>query len=168
MARTPKKSEQGAVKKSADKAKEKKLEVAQENDNRKINPWIPVAIVGFIIALVAVMAVMSSNSSTTPTSQTTTQGTPQSGGTTSGETTDVSWITLETTPAQVSEKAGIPAKMLQQFLGINEGDMGKPFSELGGEEAVASAQSLVGQFGGGAMGGGTSGDTGGMGGTTSP
>lgn len=166
MAKTPKKSEAEAIKDNAPK----------ESENRKINPWIPIAVVGFIVALIAVMALMSNNNSTTTTNNTTpdqaASGTTQSGGTSSGESVDVSWITQDTTPTQITEKTGIPAKMLQQFLGISEADMGKPFSALGGAEAVASAQSLVSQFGGGAMGGGSSGGStgapGGMGGTPAP
>lgn len=132
---------------------------------RKVNVWIPIAVVGFIIALIAVMALMSgSQTGTTNNSSTAATGTTQSGGTTGATTTevDVSWITLETTPNQVSAETGIPAKMLQQFLGINEEQMGKPFKDIGGEEVMVNAQNLVTQFGssgsstGGSMMGGTS------------
>lgn len=125
---------------------------------RKVNVWIPIAVVGFIIALIAVMALMSGSQTGTNNSATTATGTTQSGGTTGGTTTevDVSWITLETTPNQVSTETGVPAKMLQQFLSITEEQMGKPFKDIGGEEVMIKAQSLVGQFGGGSSSSGSS------------
>jgi hypothetical protein len=150
---------------------------AVETEGRKNNPWIPIAVIGFIVALIAVMAAMSNSSSNTTNTGTTTaaSGTTQSGGTgstaTSGQTVDTSWITLDTTATQVAEQTGIPAKMLQQFLGITDADMGKPFSALGGDATVTNAQSLVAQFGGGAMTGGGTGSSGapsGMGGTSTP
>lgn len=178
MAKTPKKDAVSRGKNSAPKVNEPKRQ-AEAGGDRKVNPWIPVGIVAFIIALIAVMAVMGNSSSTTPgdTGTTTTaSGTTQSGGTDSG-TANTSWITLDTTAAQLSEKTGYPVKMIQQVLGITEADMDKPFSQLGGEETVAKAQSLV-QGGTGAMGGspggtssgmgGTSGAPSGMGGTTAP
>lgn len=136
---------------------------------RKVNVWIPIAVVGFIVALIAVMALMSgSQTGTTNNSTTAATGTTQSGGTTGGTTTkvDVSWITLETTANQVSAETGIPAKMLQQALGITEEQMGKPFKDIGGEEVMVNAQNLVAQFGGGSSSSGSS--TGGsmMGGTS--
>ncbi|MFH1736526.1 MAG: hypothetical protein ABH838_01375 [Actinomycetota bacterium] len=136
---------------------------------RKVNVWIPIAVVGFIVALIAVMALMSgSQTGTTNNSTTAATGTTQSGGTTGGTTTevDVSWITLETTPNQVSAETGIPAKMIQQFLGITEEQMDKSFKDIGGEEVMVNAQNLVVQFGGGSSSSGSS--TGGsmMGGTS--
>lgn len=171
MAKAPKKVETGDKK------------PALETENRKINPWIPIAVVAFIVALIALMAAMNSGSSNSGNSgtATTASGTTQSGSTGSTGTAqpvDVTWITLETTANQVSAQTGIPAKMLQQYLGIAEADMGKPFSEVGGAGVVTKAQDLVSQFGGGGMGGstgstgapsgmgGTSGGT--MGGTTTP
>ena len=53
---------------------------------RKVNVWIPVAVVGFIIALIAVMALMSGSQTGTNNSATTATGTTQSGGTTGGTT----------------------------------------------------------------------------------
>jgi hypothetical protein len=138
------------------------------NASRKVNVWIPIAVVGFIIALIAVIALMSGSQTGTNNSATTATGTTQ-GGTTGGTTTkvDVSWITLETTPNEVSAETGVPAKMLQQFLGITEEQMSKPFKDIGGEEVMVNAQSLVAQFGGGGSSS-SSGSTGGsmMGGTS--
>ncbi len=172
MAKTPKKAAPSGGK--IPEAKESKQSPAGGGE-RKINPWIPIAVVSFIVALIAVMAAMSNSTSNTPANNAATaaSGTTQSGssGTSGTQAVDTSWITLETTAAQVSEKTGIPAKMLQQFLGINEADMSKPFSQLGGQDVVDKAASLVAQFGGGGMGGatgGTSGAPSGMGGTTSP
>ncbi|MFA5867607.1 MAG: hypothetical protein WC891_06585 [Actinomycetota bacterium] len=164
MAKTPKKAAVSSGKTTA--GKENAQQPAAEGD-RKINPWIPIAVVSFIIALIAIMAAMSNSSTNTTGDNGTTaaSGTTQSGSAeTETKAVDTSWITLETTATQVSEQTGIPAKMLQQFLGIKEADMNKPFSQLGGQEAVDKAASLVAQFGGGGMGG----STGGTGGTTSP
>ncbi len=165
MAKTPKKAAESGGKTATAKTKEKSQKPGAEGD-RKINPWIPIAVVSFIIALIAVMAAMSNSTSNTgDTGNTAATSTPQSGtAETETQAVDTSWITLETTATQVSEQTGIPAKMLQQFLGITEADMDKPFSQIGGQEAVDKAASLVSQFGGGGMGG----STGSMGGTTSP
>ena len=136
------------------------------NAPRKVNVWIPIAVVGVIVALIAGMALMSGSQTGTNNAATTATGTTQ-GGTTGGTETevDVSWITLDTTPNEVSAETGVPAKMLQQFLGITEEQMGKPFKDIGGEEVMVKAQSLVAQFGGGSS---SSGSTGGgmMGGTS--
>lgn len=175
MAKTPKKDAVSGGRNSAPKVNESKQQAEADSD-RKVNPWIPIGIVAFIIALIAVMAVMGNSSSTTPGSTgttTTASGTTQSGGTGSstGANADTSWITLDTTATQLSDKTGIPAKMLQQFLGISEADMGKPFSQLGGQDTVDKAVGLVAQFGGGGAAsgmGGTSGAPSGMGGTTAP
>ncbi|MFA5867873.1 MAG: zinc-ribbon domain-containing protein [Actinomycetota bacterium] len=74
-----------------------------------------------------------------PSSSTTTGGTSKA---------DTSWITLDTTPNQIVARIGLPTAMLQQFLGITDADMGKALRDLGGDQAVSSAQSLVAQFGG--------------------
>ncbi len=136
------------------------------NTPRKVNVWIPIAVVGFIVALIAIMALMSSSQTGTNNTSTTATGTTQGGGTTEGTATDVdvSWITLDTTPNEVSAESGVPAKMLQQFLGITEEQMGKPFKDIGGEEVMVNAQSLVAQFGGGSSSTGTGGGM--MGGTS--
>ena len=165
MARTPKKSAETAEQNQS----------SAGDGNRKINPWIPIAVVSFIIALVAILALINNNSSTTSTAgnQTTASGTTQSGGTstdTSGQSVDVSWITLDTTPNEISSQTGIAAKMLQKVFGINAADMDKPLKDLGGDTAVQNAQDLVSQFGGGMSGSSSSSSGGstGMGGTTTP
>ncbi len=138
---------------------------------RKINPWIPVAIVAVIVALIAVMAAVGNNkNSTTPPNQAA-SGTTTGGTTATQSNVDVSWITLDTTPAAVATKTGISSKMLQQVLGVQEAQMAQPFKDIGGQAVLDKAASLVVQFGGqgGAMGGSTSGSTSapaGMGGTT--
>ncbi len=132
------------------------------NTPRKVNVWIPIAVVGIIVALIAGMALMSGSQTGTNNAATTATGTTQGGGTTTD--VDVSWITLDTTPNEVSAESGVPAKMLQQFLGITEEQMGKPFKDIGGEEVMVNAQSLVAQFGGGSSSTGTGGGM--MGGTS--
>jgi len=135
---------------------------------RKTNPWIPVAIVAVIVALIAVMAAIG-NESGTPATDQAASGTTQS-GTGAQADVDVSWITLDTTPNDVAAKTGISPKMLQQVLGVEEAEMAKPFKDIGGQEVLDTAASLVVQFGGqgGAMGGGSTEAPAGMGGTTSP
>lgn len=134
-----------------------------QEEGRKVNPWIPIAVVAAIVALVAIMAAMSGNTNNTATTNTdqAASGTTQSGSDTSGASdVDVSWITLDTTPNQVVEKAGIPAKMLQQLISVTDADMDKPFKDLGGDATIEKVVSVVSQFGGGSSSG--------MGGTTTP
>jgi hypothetical protein len=148
-------------------------------ENRKVNPWIPVAIVAVIVALLAVMALLANNSSNTSTTSTDTaaSGTTQSGtsGTTAGTDVDVSWITLDITPNDVATKTGIKPAMLQQVIGVTAAQMAQPFKDIGGQTVLDKAASLVVQFGGqgssmgagGTTGGSTSAPSG-MGGTTTP
>ena len=123
-----------------------------DQEERKINPWVPIAVVVFIVALVAVMAVMGGGGDPATTgSDQTASGTVQSGDTAATDV-DVSWITMDMTPNQVAEQAGIPAKMLMQVIGTDEAGMAKPIKDNGGDELLGTIQSLVAQFGGGGMG----------------
>jgi hypothetical protein len=152
-------------------------EEKKKDEGRKVNPWIPVAVVIAIVALVGIMALMSNNSSTPSTANVdqAASGTTQSGATGSSTAdVDVTWITKDTTPADIVSRTGIPAKMFQQLYSITDADMAKPLGSLGGKIAdVAGVQDFVAQFvGGGGMGGSTGGSTSGapsgMGGTTTP
>lgn len=177
MAKTGKKTVVNSEKNKTEARKGKSTGSGMEG-NRKINLWIPVAVVAVIVALVALMVALNGGSgSTSKTSPSTGSTTTQSGTTgttgTTGSTqqADVSWMTLDTTPTAVADKTGIPAKMLMQVLGIKDTQMGQPFKDIGGQAALTKAQSVVAQFGGG-MGSSSSGSTGsapsGMGGTTTP
>jgi hypothetical protein len=162
-------------KKPVDKAVDNKP--AQE-EGRKVNPWIPVAVVVAIIVLIAIMAAMNSNNSgTTATVDQAASGTTQSGGTGAAPSNvDVSWITGATTLNEAVKKSGIPAKMIQANLAkdgmtVTDADMDKTLDAIGGDKAIQSVVNIVAAFGGGGgMGGGAGGSTGGapsgMGGTT--
>lgn len=154
-------------------AEEKKVskQDSGQPEGRKINPWIPVAIVAVIVALIAVMAAIGNNNSATTTTDQAASGTTPAGTTATQTDVDVSWITLDITPNDVATKTGISPKMLQQVLGVQAEQMAKPFKDIGGQAVLDKAASLVVQFGGqgGAMGGATGGSTSapsGMGGTT--
>lgn len=137
-------------------------------ETRKVNPWIPVAIVAVIIALVALMAAIGNNNSSTTSTTGAASGTTQSGTAATQTDVDVSWITLDITPNDVATKTGIAPKMLQQVLGIQDAQMTQAFKDIGGQAVMDKAATLVVQFGGqgSAMGGASSSGSTGMGGTT--
>jgi len=139
----------------------KQVKKQTKEDERKVNPWIPAAVVIFIVALVGIMAIMSggTDNSAAPSDTQAASGTTQSGTTeTAAPEADVSWITLEMTPNEIAEKAGIPPKMLMQVIAVDEASMAKPVKDIGGEEVLETIKGLVGQFGSGmTSGSGTSG-----------
>ena len=147
---------------------------SKPEESRKVNPWVPVAIVATIVALLAVMALLANNNGSTTTTTSTGQtasGTTQSGaGGTTQSDVDVSWMTLDITPNDVATKTGIKSAMLQQVIGVTAAQMSQPFKDIGGQSVLDKAASLVVQFGGqgSAMGGGSTSAPSGMGGTTSP
>jgi hypothetical protein len=127
----------------------KKDSQAQDGADKKANPWIPVAVIVVIVALIGVMALMTSNSNKTSTDGTNQAATGTEAGAEDGEMVDVSWITLDMTPNQIAAQSGIPAKMMQQIIEVDDAGMDKPLSELGGAETLEAIQAVVGQFGGG-------------------
>lgn len=165
-----------STKKPVDKVADSK---PAQDEGRKVNPWIPVAVVVAIIALIAIMAAMNGNNNgTTAAVDQAASGTTQSDGTSAAQSdVDVSWITGAVTLNEAVKKSGIPAKMIQANLAkdgmtVTDADMDKTLDVIGGDKAVQSVVNIVSAFGGngGAMGGGAGGSTGGapsgMGGAT--